>query len=435
MAQGDPTEGMEMALNASMERQRALHSQQSQNSKLVGKNLGRLMTSLTAEVERIDREMEQGGHTVMECKGFVDEIHGIKMSLDKTFAEWQRIGGGEEDKKLETGVGRSINEIRFRADKLIKNISDAISKVASKRVSVSTSQGIHSTNPGAPTTSGGNPVTTVSTCQGAPLANPGVPTTPEESEIPTKKLSTEESQDIAPKEFAAKEINVSSTAIPEQEESITYVKKLLTANTTKGKKRSKTGSKATSKASSAAKLKLRFEEAEARIDAEFSAEITQRDQRALIRNENKAELERQRQAEEVEMEQRRQRERLEMELEQKKSRLEMEHREQRERLEMENRRHEEQLRIERERMEEEARERDADLRRREATIRAKQFELEKHLEEGSSDDGSLSLGVTEIAPSEKVKAYVGQSVKFEKGVGSFKSDNVIEPVIRPVEVV
>ena len=175
MAQGDLTEGMEMALNASMERQRALHSQQSQNSKLVGKNLGRLMTSLTAEVERIDGEMEQGGHTVMECKRFVDEIHGIKMSLDKTFAEWQRIGGGEEDKKLETGVGRSINEIRFRADKLIKNISDAISKVAPKRVSVSTSQGIHSTNPGAPTTSGGNPVTTVSTCQGAPLANPGRP--------------------------------------------------------------------------------------------------------------------------------------------------------------------------------------------------------------------------------------------------------------------
>ena len=424
MAHSDPTEGMEMALNASMERQRALHSQQSQNLKLVGKNLGRLMTSLTAEVERIDREMEQGGHTVMECKKFIDDIHGIKMTLDKTFAEWQRIGGGEEDRKLETGVERSINEIRFEADKLIKNISDAISKVSSKRVSVSTSQGIHSMNPGAPTTSRDNSVTAVSTCQGTPLANPGVPTTPEESEIPTERSSPEESQDTVPKEFAAKEVNVSSTSIPEQEDSITYAKKLLTANTMKGKKRSKTGSKATSKVSSAAKLRLRLEEAEARVDAQFSAELTQRDQRALTRNENKAELERQRHAEEVAMEQRIQ-----------KERLEMEHREQRQRMEMEHRRHEEQLRIERERMEEEARERDADLRRREATIKAKQLELEKYIEESSVGDGSLSLGVTEIAPSEKVKAYMGQSVKFEKGVGSSKCDNVIEPVIRPVEVV
>ena len=449
MAHSDPTEGMELALNASMERQKALHSQQSQSQdlKLVGRNLGRFMTSLTAEVERIDREMEQGGHTVMECKGYIDGIYEIKMALDKTFAQWQRIGGSEEDRKLETGVERSVNEIRFEADKLVKNISLAISKVAAKRISVttvSTCQGTHSKNPGAPTTSGRISVTAIPTCQGTTSRDPGVPTTPKESKTQTEKPNPENPHDTVPNEFAAKEVNVPSTSVPEQEDSITYVKKLVAAKSLKGKKRSKAGSKATSIASSAAKLKLRLEEAEARVDAEFSAEITQRDQRALIRNENKAELERQRQAEEVAMEQRIQRERLEME-----------HREQRERLEMEHRRHEEQLRIERERMEEEARERDADLRRREVTIKAKQMELEKFIEESSVDEGSLSLGVTEIAPSEKVKAYMGQSVKFEplraltvvenenleaprgafseitstlEGVGGSKCDNVIEPV-------
>ena len=184
---------------------------------------------------------------------------------------------------------------------------------------------------------------------------------------------------------------------------------------------------------------------EARIDAEFSAESTARSQRVLVRNENKAEQERKRQAEEVEIEQRRQREMLERELREQnelreaeieqrrqQEQLETEQREQRERLEQEHRRHEEQLNLERERIEEEAAEREASIRKKEATIRAKKIALESFIEENSVGDGSLSLGVTEIAPSEKVEAYVEQPVKFEPVMG--EQVNQFELLSGPVTI-
>ena len=426
MAQSNQMEGLQSALNASMERQKRLHSQQPQKQdlKLVGKNLGRYMTSLTEEVENINREMERGDHTVTECRVFIDRIHELRMALEKTFAQWQRVGGAEEDKRLETGVDKSVVAIQQEAEKLIKNISDTISNVLvsgesrpivsgvqvtnSKTISnLITPEGSKETgsrtpfkNSGDPTTSKGSKVTKVSKNSISSENPSGIPTT---SKDPSAPNSAVENPVASVTETIVKS-NESLTSILEST-TTSYGSKLAAAGPTKGKRRSKSGSKASSKASSAAKLKLRLEEAEAKVDAEFNVEITQRSQRALARSENKAALERRRRAEEIEAEERRQRGRLELEL-----------REQREKMEMEQRRHDEQLKWQREQMEEEVMEREVALRKKEATIKAKQQELERFIEEGSEssvNDESLSLGVTEIAPSEKVKAYVSQPVKVE----------------------
>ena len=394
MAYSSNTEGLEAALNASLERQRALVVEPTpkQIQKKWGSNLERVMVSLTAEVERIGKEMERGDHTVAECKAYIDIIHGEKMTLGKIFAQWQRAGGVGAD----TGVEKTVEAIEQAAENLIKNIRDTLDRVRPEKSSV--------------------PIPTIE--QGASPKTAGIQSTPKQKKTQSEKSHFNNSREITttsvtPTEFTRTASHAITT--PTQTENSAYANQLISSRSQGSKKGSKRSSKAGSKASSAAKLKLKFDEVEAEIDAKFSAEATARSQRVLARNENKAEQERKRQAEKVEIEQRRQREQLESELRERRLReqLEAEQREQREQLEQEHRRHEEQLKLERERIEEEAAEREASIRKKEATIKAKKIALEAFIEENSVGEGSLSLGVTEIAPSEKVKAYVSQAVKFE----------------------
>ena len=421
MAYSSNTEGLEAALNASLERQRALVVEPTpkQIQKKWGSNLERVMVSLTAEVERIGKEMERGDHTVAECKAYIDIIHGEKMTLGKIFAQWQRAGGVGAD----TGVEKTVEAIEQAAENLIKNIRDTLERVRPEKSSV--------------------PIPTIE--QGASPKTAGIQSTPKQKKPQSEKSHFNNSREITTSSVTPTELtktashaNTTSHAIitPTHTENSAYVKQLISSRSQGSKKGSKRSSKAGSKASSAAKLKLRFDEVEAKIDAEFSAEASARSQRVLVRNENKAEQERKRQAERVETEQRRQREQLESELRERRLRekLETEQREQREQLEQEHRRHEEQLKLERERIEEEAAEREASIRKKEAMIRAKKIALETFIEENSVGEGSLSLGVTEIAPSEKVKAYVSQAVKFEPEVcGQVNHYEVVpvEPVTIP----
>ena len=83
------------------------------------------MVSLTAGVERIDREMEKEDHTVAECKEYIDSLHTEKMTLRKTFAQWERVGGAGVD----TGVKKTVTALEQAADDLIKNIRVTIDRV------------------------------------------------------------------------------------------------------------------------------------------------------------------------------------------------------------------------------------------------------------------------------------------------------------------
>ena len=192
-----------------------------------------------------------------------------------------------------------------------------------------------------------------------------------------------------------------------------YAGQLISIVPNRSNKGSKNGSKARSKASSAAHLKLKLDEVENRMAAEFSREADKRSRRRLAREMTKMEAERKRQAEELEREQESQREQMEAERRRQAEELEREQRRQRERLEANRRQQQMEIDMERERIEEEAAEREANTKYREAVTKAKRETLEKHMEEQSERSASVSIGVTEIAPFQKAAAYVNEAVKLE----------------------
>ena len=78
-----------------------------------------------------------------------------------------------------------------------------------------------------------------------------------------------------------------SNFIPRRAGTSDYGQRLAAIVPRKGVKSSKAGSRASSKASSAAKLQLRIDEAEARVEADFDREVSDRDRRKLARDAKK----------------------------------------------------------------------------------------------------------------------------------------------------
>ena len=167
---------------------------------------------------------------------------------------------------------------------------------------------------------------------------------------------------------------------------------------------SKAASKCSSKASSAAKLRLRLEEAEVKIQAQYSAELDMRAQRVLARNAVKAKEQQQREEEEH-------RRKMERAKEQQQ-REEEEHRRRIERAKEQQQREEEENRL---RLEDEKDAREAQIRMKMASIHAKKLVIDEYddeLEEKQSQK-AVSLGIAEVDPLDKAAAFVGNLFKLE----------------------
>ena len=343
MAESNPTEGLQAALNSSIERQKELLAQEegTHGKLLLGKKLERYMVELTAEVLRISGEVEQHSHTEPDCKKFIDSLHDSKMTLLKTFAQWHRISGPSAD----PAVGRSVGALELSTNKLITDIKGRMDSVTPVKKPPPVAQAEEVVRP---------KIRKDSTKEVSTLTNESNPTPISNTSITNLNNS---SQTGLPEELVPdSSVPNDPSEVPQSKVTVSEYAKLLT-NITPRKTGSKIGSrnrsKTGSKASSAVKLQLKIEEAEAKVEAEYNEELTARSQRKIKRDMERAK----RQARE------------------------------------------------------DKEEREALMRKKLAKIQVKKKIIDEYDEEQSRKSSAASLSVEEVAPSDKVAAYVNGMVE------------------------
>ena len=382
MDEAEFTQGMESALNASIERRAALGSQQThqRDVKILGTNLERLIVKLTADIEAIAEEADGREHTVQEYVVFVDNIYDTKLAMLKAFSEWLKLSGNEAD----PSVGVTVTNLELMATRL----SD---RLEAKIKSIPVTKSVNQSEVTAKVLTG----RTGSKKGGRMEAEP-------------KTISVV----VRPKSQPKKIVGMNESLIEHQVDSSGYAKKLTTvAPQGIGRKSEKgTVSKTTSKSSSAAKLQARIEENEAQMQAEFHREADERARRRMARDVKRAKENRQRQyAEEWR--------RKEEELARQEEEIVRQEEEQKQRLE------------------DEAEERAAALRAKEAEAKAKlklieQFEEEYAASQGKTindEDSEPTLPSEEAVGSiDKAAAFVSELSKIRCQVNQQPDEDEIE---------
>ena len=128
MAQNNSLESMAVAHNSSMECQKTILAQQQQelDTVLLGTELEDHTVDLTAEVERIGKEVNQGVFEVPQYKEFVDIIYKKQTGLLKAFVQWKRAQGTD----AEPAVGKRVATLEVAAIELIKLIKSKMGLIA-----------------------------------------------------------------------------------------------------------------------------------------------------------------------------------------------------------------------------------------------------------------------------------------------------------------
>ena len=370
MALSSKTEGMDAALNTSVERQKSILAQQQNELEALslGQRLEGCTVALTAEIERVGTDVASKVFEVPEYKDLVDTIHNKQVTLLKAFAIWQKAQGSN----AEPGISKTVAGLELAAIELIETIK--------------TKMGLRAL--------GIDPGVVVSEIQ-PEASNQESETTPriEQSSNSQVLVRSKNTNYEFPTTLKSNIIPVSEPPISSHEVAVSAYASQLTSAASR-KTRSKAGSKASSKVSSAAKLQINLEEAEMKVAAEFNAARDKRAQRILARDIAKA---KQKLREEDELRQRKLRE--EEELRQQKLREEEEERKQR--------------------LDDEKEEREAQIEMKKASIQARKQALDAHEKEsqGKSSMAGGTLSIAEIDPMDKVKAYMGDLIKHELEAG------------------
>ena len=356
MALSNKTEGMDAALNTSVERQKAILAQQQQelDALSLGQKLEGCTVALTVDIERVSTEVASKVFEVPEYRDLVDTIHNKQVELLKAFASWQKAQGS----KAEPGIDKKVASLELAAIRLIETIK---AKMGLQTLGI---------DPGALDSD----ILPEASNQGSEITSKIEQSNKSQVLVRPKNTNiyefpTTQKSDIIP-------VNEPVTSLHEAAVSA-YASQLSLATSRKTK--SKAGSKASSKVSSAAKLQLNLDEAEMKVAAKFNAERDKRAQRILTRDIAKA---KQKLIEEDKLRQRRLQE-------------------------------EEELR--KQKLDDEKEEREAQIKMKEASIQARKQALDAHEKEsqGKSSVAGGILSIAEIDPLDKVKAYMGGLIKHE----------------------
>ena len=300
-------EGMEAALNASLERKTTLHAERTRKEQVLelGNNLQRLMVGLTSDVGALRLEVDEGDCTHPQCMDAINSLHDTKIALLRTYAEWQRTHGPKADASvgstvanLEVTTNRLIDDLKDRLDQLqpprdvrkksstIVRGSQAVTTVVSDVFTLTrTLEEVAISGNNEDT--GSRRMVAISTASPNPLEKSG---NVEQPAIPTTGDISGGQKGVAKTTIPATD-PISQQKIQEtgeKSEKRTYGT-LLTAlkskkpASRKGTKGSK-ASTANSKASKAALLQVRLEEAEAKIEEDYNKELSERALRVATRN-------------------------------------------------------------------------------------------------------------------------------------------------------
>ena len=368
--------GMEASLTPSLEPQSALRCQETPHQDVLekGQDMERSMVELTASIEAIDKEVEENDYSIKEYIALIDKVHGLKCKLTKTHADWVRLCGPSAD----TAVGTEVTNLNLRATKLINTIRKKLGGDDSK---VDTEITENPSNKSSLLEHSDNNLE-LNPCKLA-----------EKTTSPTSKKSI---SNKSPERDISGYANLLATAKDNDTKPSSKV-----SNSKRGKKSSvRTGSKSFSKpgtrasttGSSAAKLQLMLEEAETKVEEKFNRELSNRDQRRINRERKKVNAQRERQ----------ERERAQD--------MEWQERERKREIERQN----ETLEREQERAQDESEDRDALLRRKKASIKARREVIERIeendeesvVEKSTDAENSLSALPSEVTADEKAAAFI-----------------------------
>ena len=300
-------EGLEAALNASMDRQTSSRSNltSKQQALVLGDNLKRLMVGLTTDIEALRGEVDEGECSTQQCVSSINTLYDTKLALLRTYAEWERVNGPG----AESSVGRTVANLELMSNKLIDDFKARMDELNSL---IARSRSPVIRPPQTEIVVSGERLNSSKTLE-------NVSKTPDKSNKALKKSkvieptsvdpvfeeiskfqkSTEKTRDTTPAPVEVVSVKNSQAQkkfenpADENPNAVTSSYGERLASIKPGKTISKKGSrasrasKADSKASNAAKLQVRLEEAEAKIEEDYNKELSERSRRVAARNAKK----------------------------------------------------------------------------------------------------------------------------------------------------